>query len=492
MEDIMDLSSFPEPEYIDETGLIAGNDNDAADIFIRLYKPIVVKSEGIIYCYTDNNTWTYNEKQVHNTLLKKCLTANIRSQDILGNTHAYSANVGSAKHIIEAVKAKIEDNKAFAEELFDGSIKKLFFKDGYYDFNTRSFVKSLAPEHSLTTIRLSYDFPVRIDADVLEVKEKIFQTTISDDLDICNNYYQYIARAVAGEITDKNWLIGMGFRDCGKSSCITANEYTFEKYCKSANANCFLLDNSSGDENKKLSWLVDFQYVRLCHTSEVTTDDNGCKARKLDGNLIKKFTSGGDTLTGRKNHKDEVTFRTQAKMLNMLNECPSISPKDTLETAIIINFPFKYYKKDLYPLDNTNPRIRLADETIKDYIKSEKFRNAYIHIILDAYKPHPVILCEPLIQRRNDFNEDNGDETTIVKRHFEFTNDTKDGVHSLTIKRWFEEQRMNMSLPKLKTMLEFLGAKHNQNVNVNGKIAIGYKYMKIKPKEMIEEENNEF
>ena len=62
------------------------------------------------------------------------------------------------------------------------------------------------------------------------------------------------------------------------------------------------------DPAKKQSWMIDFEFARLCYSNEITIDHNG--EARLDGNQIKRFSSGGDELCARKNFKDETYFRT--------------------------------------------------------------------------------------------------------------------------------------------------------------------------------------
>jgi len=64
----------------------------------------------------------------------------------------------------------------------------------------------------------------------------------------------------------------------------------------------------SGDKAKKMSWMLDLQFVRLTTTQEINFDMEN-KNVKVNGIMIKKIASGGDSQYARKNFQDEVSFR---------------------------------------------------------------------------------------------------------------------------------------------------------------------------------------
>ena len=62
-----------------------------------------------------------------------------------------------------------------------------------------------------------------------------------------------------------------------------------------------------GDEAKKLSWLIDLEFVRITTTQECEYENNN-RNTKLNGSMIKKINSGGDSLHARKNFENEISF----------------------------------------------------------------------------------------------------------------------------------------------------------------------------------------
>ena len=59
--------------------------------------------------------------------------------------------------------------------------------------------------------------------------------------------------------------------------------------------------------------------------------------KKMDGNDIKKHSSGGDKLTGRTHQKEEIHFTPHYTPFCMLNDIPKIAPMDkaTMNTISI-------------------------------------------------------------------------------------------------------------------------------------------------------------
>ena len=77
---------------------------------------------------------------------------------------------------------------------------------------------------------------------------------------------------------------------------------------------------------KSYSWMIDYEFRRLAFTNEITMSADG--SVKVNGNMIKKFGSGGDDIEARQNYKDEISFKLQATLLLLANDLPAIEPAD--------------------------------------------------------------------------------------------------------------------------------------------------------------------
>ena len=131
---------------------------------------------------------------------------------------------------------------------------------------------------------------------------------------------------------------------------------------------------AKGDEAKNLSWLMDFCFVRLMVTNEITIDWKGSYI--LNGNIIKKISSGGDSIEARKKSQDEVIFKVQCRPVLFCNDLPSIEPKDALSTLTKFESPCQFVKDAELKKDNElNPLaiFKETDDQIKTKCKTDIF-----------------------------------------------------------------------------------------------------------------------
>ena len=85
---------------------------------------------------------------------------------------------------------------------------------------------------------------------------------------------------------------------------------------------------------------------------EVHYAGGGSKRRKLpgaggiNGALMKRFASGGDTLVARPLYHDPCMFKLSGRMLMCANDMPDVNPPDTCETLDYFESPSKFVDKD--------------------------------------------------------------------------------------------------------------------------------------------------
>jgi hypothetical protein len=98
----------------------------------------------------------------------------------------------------------------------------------------------------------------------------------------------------------KRILFGLGGTNCGKSIITTAIMLSCGDYVGSFNAENLAHKNNVDDEAKSMRWAMLLRYKRLIFSNEMKTKI------VLNGNMIKKISSGGDTLIGRTHGKEEL------------------------------------------------------------------------------------------------------------------------------------------------------------------------------------------
>ncbi len=319
-----------------------------------------------------NNVWTYNDKEIKRNLIKMVGNMNI-FQNNDGFLKPYSTMARSCMNLLQFVEPTEDED--FIDKLWTSNLFKLCFKNGYYDFKKGKLEEYDTDTH--TTIKINRDFKEPTEEDVKAVYDKILNPIFNNDKELMDCWLNYIARGLAGHVEDKNWGVGIGERDCGKGVLVGMLENCFGEYCRSTNSENFLFKNNGGDSAKALSWLVPFEFKRLLLTNEITRDAEG--KYKINGNILKKLSSGGDKIEARVNHKDEINFKIQARVCMFCNDLPPIEPADAKETSYMFRYPSKFLNED--------------DERLGKPLMRKKYKVVGEDIIYETIKK-PAILVE--------------------------------------------------------------------------------------------------
>ncbi len=121
------------------------------------------------------------------------------------------------------------------ERILFSSKNKLFFNNGYYDFNKRKFINNF--DNVETLIKLNRDFKESSLDDQNKVREIIFEPIFNED----TNEALLFSRAVAGHVEDKLWSIMLGSRDARKGIICDSISAAFDKYFAVFNADILCL-----------------------------------------------------------------------------------------------------------------------------------------------------------------------------------------------------------------------------------------------------------
>jgi hypothetical protein len=246
---------------------------------------------------------------------------------------------------------------------------------------------------------------------------------------------------------------------------------SFESYIRTTNSGNFIIKKASAqDASKANSWIIDYQFVRLAITQEITVAEK----EYIDGNMIKKFCSGGDYMDGRKNFKDEYEFRIQSALMICCNDMPDIKPSDTEE------FKEEFQLKSKFIDKNFDESKKLAtfeyydkEEDLKsDYLIKEDVINEFTNIIIEAYNyeiEYPKVLEEEL--------KDNDDDDDINKLFnlFDYTGDKDDFISNEDIRETISDIKIPFSLKKCKLLLKTKGVNDGKNKEGNKRGLIGLK-----------------
>jgi phage/plasmid-associated DNA primase len=199
---------------------------------------------------------------------------------------------------------------------------------------------------------------------------------------------------------------------------------------------------------------------------------------QLNGNFIKKISSGGDELTGRTHGGEETNFTTHFLAICFMNDLPEIKPYDRpVDNRVrIINWNKTY-------VDNpTNDDELQKDPNIEIEIKSERFQRVFIGMLIQRYyqfmqsgrienTPEEVINA-----KINWIGEET--EMNIINKfanEFEITNNINDYLPSYKIEYWIKQEKYNTTMKKFAMDLNKYCTKRgfnniiNKGKKVNGK-----------------------
>jgi hypothetical protein len=460
-------------ELINEMEFIEIDSYMASDIISLTNHIIEGKLKDKIYRCNDNLYLITQEKILSNEKTINCELYKIISnndyhfgptEDKDGNPLPIAGKYHKTiKEIIECIKNRCPINNNFLKEVWSDTLGKIYFNNGYYDFDKSKFVKG---KYNKSFIKIEYDYSDVIEEKYYtEVYNKLLNPVfcVDDNLgeakkktqtELLNHFLYKISRIMAGKIEDKEWILLEGMRDCGKGAICDLLKNSFEGYVKATNSGNFVYKASTTDSAKSQSWMIDYEFIRAAIASETS-------AITHDGSIIKKFSSGGDWIEARKNTKDEREFKMQCGLILCCNDLPKIEPKDALEKCVeyqlkakFINdeFPesekiegFSYYKKD--------------DEFKASFSCRKEIILAFTNIIIKAFNNKQKYPEE--LKKINDSNKEESDYTRLFNL-FEITNDKKDIIFNKKLEDILKLNKIPFSVKKTRPLLIAKGANEHR------------------------------
>ena len=484
------IKDFSVIEELDDMIVVNTDKEGGAYITDKLKNDYIISQERIFMRI--NNVWTYNDKTIKRNLVKEIGNMNIfkKCEDMILPYSTMATSCNNMLHFVEPT-----EDEDFIDKLWTSNLFKMCFKNGYYDFKKGSLQPYDNETH--TSIKINRDYVEGTEENINLVYEKILNPIFNNDTDLMNCFLNYIARGLAGHVEDKNWGVGMGERDCGKGVLVGLLENCFGEYCRSTNSENLLYKNNGTDSAKALSWLVPFEFKRLLLTNEITRDAEG--KVKINGNILKKLSSGGDKIEARVNHKDEINFKIQARVCMFCNDLPPIEPADTKETSYMFRYPSKFLNPDddrlgkplmrqKYTVD-TDDKIEFVfdtegnkvmenvcnfykkDDEIKSWTKKPEIINAFISILFKHYGTKTP-LSSGMKAEIEDFKEEEKEEDRFLDL-FNFIGDKewcendKEWVSIPQINHILRKAKINLSAQKYKNYLNTKGAVKGKRLNEN-------------------------
>ena len=426
MDQILDLSGL---KIKTNKRIMVENDNEATDLVLEhmggkiflCQKTLFVKSRDLGVWTTEN---TYIKRECSASILEMCI---VNNKDV-----EISKNVSGIEKIRKLLIDKCPINPDLVETIKIKSFHKLFFKNGVYDFDIRKFREET--NEDMTMVRINRDYTEKVDEEAF-IKVKQIINDICDpnkenkDMRKCilprtRILLQHWARALAGDVDDKVWIVGEGLRNSGKGVLTDLTMSAFGNYVVTFNAaNLINKKKHAQDEDRALSWLYSALYARLLISNEMDVK-NGDEITTINGTPIKNFT-GKDEITVRTIYKDPITFRPQGRIVMLANAVPLTEPLDTLKNMSKITFPNAYLDEPEYEKKKKDnellPYEKLAELTLKKTFEEEKYKDAFVHLVLESYINTKVEDLPEMKEEVNEMRKEAGDITLFYRENFDYS-----------------------------------------------------------------------
>ncbi len=440
---------------------VAENDIDGAKHLINLLNKKIICSQDryFIKIYENANIYiedvTVNNKRTKKVLLNFIMNQNIQVNQSNGICKDYSRNIKGAKNLYESIISNLEDDDDFLDKVWYSNLKKLCFIDGYYDFKSESFKKYDDKTFTTTYVKSRYNSEINDEA-IKKVYDVILNPIFGNNEQTVKYILNWFSRAMAGHYEEKTWACGLGNRNSGKGIITrlfknTFNDYIFDSF--NAEEMC-CSRTSNGDIAKKLSWCVPLQFKRLVFSNELKTNDDLNRNLKLDGNIVKSISSGGDEKTARLNYKDAISFKIQCRMCLFMNEMIEVTPNDATETLNIFEFP-TIFKNILTDNDkkvnalNLPFSYKIANADLNELINTDEIKQAFIHIILNAYTKQPLPKPNEITENLDEYHDDSHSDDKKFNEMFEITMNPNDLVTIAEYNAIIIKSKLNKSKCKM-------------------------------------------
>jgi hypothetical protein len=211
--------------------------------------------------------------------------------------------------------------------------------------------------------------------------------------------------------------------------------------------------SSDTEATKALSWVKPICDKRIAYSNEITVDP--AKRRPINGNLLKTLSGGGDEITLRTNHRDEEHVVNKSLLFIFVNDLPDISPVDGSVRDRLVTIPYSFSFVDTPVL----PFEKKRDHTISKTLKTDVYRDATIHLLLDTMKTwdgQPFVLPEECNALKNDLAPMT-DFRELLGEEYDLTGDELDWVPTEEVLAFLRSRKVDGSDRKLGDRLTQIG-----------------------------------
>jgi len=339
-------------------------------------------------------------------------------------------------------------NNNWIREKQNSSLGKILFHNGYYDFHKRLFYDKDTYGFNPDVVfmgKIHHNFTSFTEEELEymeDVRRRFFHNTLGED--VGDYLILNLARGLAGDML-KRILFGLGGTNTGKTILCEALMASCGDYVGSFNAENLSYRNTSNDEAQIMRWALLLRYKRIIFSNEMKSSS------ELNGNMIKKISSGGDTLIGRRHCQEEEEFNTHFLPICLANDLPKIKPYDD---AVNGRVRVISYTKQFVDGEPSNELELKKDLNIKDEIATLKFQRVFLGLLIREYDHFHAdcnrVETEPadVVRAKEDWVGQGSSPIESFFEEFEITNNPDDYIRSKEIEEWLVEKQLGITMKK--------------------------------------------
>ena len=157
--------------------------------------------------YKHGRIWITDKRTIEGHVLNRindCYDVFFRGQtELLSHTR----NMKQAEVILKYVMNHATPRPGFVKQLWQSTIGKICYEDGFYDFVAGAFYKWGSPEDPMTTVIILLAFPKRPTDETRNQLLKMLTPVFNDKDCMRDCILQFFVRSIAGMVVDKQWMV---------------------------------------------------------------------------------------------------------------------------------------------------------------------------------------------------------------------------------------------------------------------------------------------
>lgn len=447
--DIVMPDEWTIPKKEDATGV--WNDKEAAELVYEIY-PDWVFCKGDLYVYDKKTGLWDTSNTAHYRIIQALedrlfILTETKDGDVVRTKNSYGNTISLTEKLPKYIKTLCENNN-WIDEIQFSSLGKILFTNGYYDFRQGKFFPVgddgyfNSPDILfMGRINRSFDLFDEDDCDYIQsIRKRFFHDPLGKEM---GDYMVLnLARGLAGDKM-KRILFGLGGTNCGKSVLTMACKLSCGDYVGTFNAENLSYRQSSNDEASIMRWTMLLRFKRLIFSNEIKT------ATDLNGTMIKKISSGGDSVVGRCHGGNETEYILHFLAVVFANDLPKIKPCDD---AVYERMRVSSYDREFVE-NPSNEFEMLMDKNIESEMLTDRFQRCFVGLLIQEYllfNDNGRIENEPIqvLKSKKEWVEEEKSYINIFKNEFNITDNSDDWIESSHIQAWIDEKKLGITMTK--------------------------------------------